>query len=213
MKSKLILLIALFLNLSLLAQTFISQKQSFFGEIGEGTTKKERKVIIDGEKFLIILPDSTEFKGILKFDSEKIINNFTQKVYKIDGGGIIVLNEDNVFANLYGTKYKSAITYYLDNFIEPTDEEKLREKLESDKKIAEDLFKIDVEIFGEITAKCIQDKKVRPGMKEVAIIPILGKPKSINKTETSNNISKQYVYENKFIYTKNGIVTTIQSEE
>ncbi len=213
MKTKLTLLFALLLNLTIIAQTFISQKQSYFGDNGKIIIEGERKVIIDGGKFSMLLPNNTEFKGTLKFTSEKIVNGFNQKIYNIDGDGLIVLNEDNVFANLYATRYETAITYFLENYVELTEEEKLKEKAERDRKVAEFSLKTDIKIFGELTAKCIQDKKVRPGMKEVALVLILGQPKSINKTETMDGVTKQYVYENKYIYTENGIVTTIQSEE
>ena len=67
-------------------------------------------------------------------------------------------------------------------------------------------------MYGELTANCIRDKKIKPGMKEIGIILIKGQPNKINTTETEHTISNQYVYDEMYVYTENGIVTTIQTE-
>lgn len=211
---RLLTLIFILGTFSLTAQTYISKKQSYYGDDPDKEifVTGERKIIINENNFQIDLPDEPLFKGTYTLTTNVLQDGFKQLVYKIDGGGLFAVNKDNVFVNLYATHDKGYV-FYLDNYVEPTKEEKRIAKEEIDKKVALSLYKTHVKLFGEFTADCIKIKKVKPGMKEIAIVLILGQPNSINKTETMNSISKQYVYDNMYVYSDNGIVTTIQTEQ
>lgn len=63
----------------------------------------------------------------------------------------------------------------------------------------------------------IDQNKVRIGMKEISVLCSWGAPTVINETISSTGINKQFVYRRcdscsaQYIYTRNGIVTTIQN--
>lgn len=194
------------------SQTFISNLQSYYDvEKSETIYIKDKRIIkIKVPNFSVELPDNSELKGTLTFWEDEIKDGFKVKSYKIDGGGVIAVFRDNVFFNLSAT-HDIAYSFYLDNFIEPTEEDKKIEKEERNRKVAESVYQTEVKIFGKLTADCIRNKRVKPGMKEVALPLILGQPNSINTTETLYGTTKQYVYDNKFVYVEKGIVTSIQT--
>lgn len=196
------------------SQTFISNMQSYYDvEKSETIYIKDKRIIsINEPNFSVELPDNSELKGTLTFWEEKIKDGFKVKSYKIDGGGVIAVFKDNVFFNLHATQ-DIAYSFYLDNFIEPTEAEKKKEKEERNKKVAESIYQTHIKMFGRLTADCIRNVRVRPGMKEVALPLVLGHPNSINTTETLYSTTKQYVYDNKFVYVEKGIVTSIQTHQ
>jgi uncharacterized protein YceK len=49
------------------------------------------------------------------------------------------------------------------------------------------------------------------GMTEKAMLIAWGKPEKVNETVTSRTISKQNIYETKYVYTKNGVITSWQN--
>ncbi len=53
-------------------------------------------------------------------------------------------------------------------------------------------------------------KTLNLGANECEILASLGLPDNINRSVNANNISKQFVYGNIYIYTENGIVTSWQ---
>ena len=214
MKLKLTLLLTLLLCISAFSQTYISKKSSYSDPetYDEIFVDGEKKVIIDGNKFSITLPpDNVEFNGTFKREMSKSKDGKSKEILKIDNGGLINISEDLIFVNLYATDFNNMYTFFLENYVEPTDEEKKIAKENLDKTVAENVHKTNIKIFGKFTAECIKDKKIRIGMKAVAIPIVLGQPNSINKTETQNKISEQYVYDYQYIYTENGIVTAIQT--
>jgi len=185
------------------AQKFISKRQHYITNDSEGEYKdKPRVILITGNKFEIELPNDIILKGTLTLISDetkagKIINSF-----KTDKECILVVNEDNIFLNLFKTD-GIAYTFYLDNYIEPTEEEKQKTNEEIE-------YKLNVELYGKFTADCIKEGKVKPGMDGVAVLLILGTPEVINQTETENIISEQLVYDDMYVYLENGKVTAIQ---
>lgn len=215
MKFKLILIISIFqlVVLQSYSQTFVSQKQKIDSSgVDPVFATGERKVIIDGNNFEVDLPNRPNLKGTLKFYKEIVQKNgLKDKVYHIDGGGMIWINKDYVGISL--KDFSIWFTFFLGNFVEPTDAEKIALKKLSDEKHRKNMIVIWSKMYGAFTAKCIVDKKVRPLMKETAIPLILGQPQTVNKTETANKISNQYVFNDTYVYTENGIVTVIQSKE
>lgn len=64
--------------------------------------------------------------------------------------------------------------------------------------------------FGDENWQRILDGKVKIGMTKEMCELSWGKPKSINETITSENISEQWVYTDNYLYFDNGILTAIQ---
>ena len=118
----------------------------------------------------------------------------SREILKIVGGGLVYIFEDLIWMSLYETDFNSAYAFFLDNY-----EENKIAKEKMDKKVAEEVHKSDIIIFGKFTANCIKDKKVKIGMNELAISIILGKPNKINTTETATKVYKQYVYDNQYV--------------
>jgi hypothetical protein len=208
-------IISLFISSFIFSQTYESNKQSYFNkDSGEEIFVNGKSTLtIENNEFSVNLPNDFQLNGTLKFSSKKTTGTgFIQKVYKIDGGGLIAINEDNLFLNL-GATHNTAYTLFLGNHIDPSEKEKKEKKERIEKAAEEFLYKSHTEIFGKLTADCIREGKVKPGMKEIAILLIKGQPLKINKTETSNSISNQYVYDKMYIYTVNRVVTTIQTEQ
>ena len=215
MNFKLIILLNLFIGFSAFSQIYVSQKSSYSDPetYNEIFVDGEKKIIIDGNKFYLTLPpNNVEFNGTFKRAMSKPNEKGeSHEILKIDGGGLIDFGDDLIWVNLYATDFNNGYSFFLDNWIEPTEEEKRIVKEESDKRVAEDMYKFHIELYGKFTADCMKDGKVRIGMKAIVIPVILGQPNSINETETANKISRQYVYDNQYIYSENGIVTTIQT--
>ena len=167
----LISILSIFSN-AIFSQTFESKKQSYFDKVSgdEIFVDNIRKFILDNNNFSVELPDDSKLDGTLKLSSEKITESgFKQKVYKIDGGGLIALNEDNIFLNLYAT-HDTAFTLFLENYIEPTEKEKEEEKARIEKSTEEFMHKTHIKMYGELTANCIRDKKIKPGMKKMELL-------------------------------------------
>ena len=195
-------------------QTYISQKQSYYGKNDWIYVTGEKVVKINGNNFELELPNQTDkYTGTFSSIKDETQNGEKIKVYYIDGGGLIVLRKDQILANLYATKYKTAFNYFLSNYVEPTETEKLAIKKKNEEQVAKNIFEADKKIMGELTAQCIRDKKVRIGMIDEALPLILGSPTKINITETAKGIHKQYVYYQMYIYSENGKVTAIQTEK
>ncbi len=57
----------------------------------------------------------------------------------------------------------------------------------------------------------ITQTMVKIGFTEEELLLSLGKPNKINETLVSGILSKQYIYNNKYVYVDNGIVSSIQS--
>ena len=211
----LILVVFQLLVLHTSAQTFISQKQEIYTFKTQKTISVigERKIVIEGNNFDMDLPNGEKLKGTLKFISDQVKRNgFVEKIYSTNAGVSIYLDFNKVLV-ITDEKPWIAYSFLLANYIKPTEEELILDQQWDDQQIEKRRFKNDVKYYGEFTAKCIQDKKVRPMMKELAITEILGEPISVNKTVTINMIRRQYVYKDTYIYTENGIVTTIQTKE
>jgi len=222
MKLKYILIFSVFqlIVLHSNAQTFISQKQRIDSTgVDAIYITSERKVIVDSNYFEADLPNHTILKGTFKFYKETVSKDgLKSKAYKIDGGNMFWISKDMIFFNLFETR-GDAFWFFLPGCnncygsVEPTNAEKIAKKKLSDEKHRKSMIAIWSEMYGAFTVKCIVDKKIRPLMKEIAIPLILGQPNTINKTETANEISNQYVYNDTYVYTENGIVTVIQSKE
>jgi hypothetical protein len=214
-------IIIFFSCINLFSQTYTSKKQIIIDENNnEIVSLTTNKIIINDTLINIEIPNGNDFLGVVYFYDETLDeNNFLNKIYKINGGGIVNIGKDNIFVNLR-KKRNSAYTFYLDNYIEPTKEEK--EKIKADKirkekgielKILDEFYSSLKKDFDDFTIECVKIKSVKIGMNENAVFLILGKAKSINITETKNLISKQFIYNSKYIYTQNGFVTSIQSSE
>ena len=216
MKIKYLLMFAILILLKMQSygQTYISQKQSYYEKNNCIYVTGEKVVKINGNNFELDLPNQTEkYTGTFSSIKNETQNGEKIKVYYIDGGGLIVLRKDQILANLYATKFETSINYFLANYIEPTETEKLAIKKKNEEQVAKNIFESDKKIMGELTAQCIRDKKVRIGMIDEALPLILGSAKKINTTETATGKHKQFVYDKMYIYSENGIVTAIQTEE
>ncbi len=189
---------------NLIAQKYISNRQSYM----EGNSSKSiyldetRYIRINGNQFEVELPDNSLLKGTLTLISDETKDGKRIIVYKTDKGCILVINSDNIFLNLYKTN-DIAYTYYLDNYIEPTEKEKqeIKEKTE---------YEIHVKQYGKLSADCIKDGVIRIGMSGLAVLLVKGTPLAINQTETENLITEQLVYNDMYIYLENGTVSAIQ---
>lgn len=200
-----ILLLTGFFNLK--AQKYISNRQSY---IASNSTEsifldETRYILITGDNFEIELPDNKLLKGTLTLKSDETKDGRKIKIYETDKGCFLVINNGNIFLNLYKTN-DIAYTYYLDNYVEPpakSDKEKQEE-------IKEWEYNLNIELYGKFSADCIKEGKVKPGMAGTAVLEILGIPNTINQTETQNIIEEQLVYDDIYVYLKNSIVTAIQ---
>lgn len=58
----------------------------------------------------------------------------------------------------------------------------------------------------------LREKRVGIGMSECALLAAWGRPTKINTTQTATSVRKQYVYRgsNSYVYTRNGIITSMQ---
>jgi hypothetical protein len=56
----------------------------------------------------------------------------------------------------------------------------------------------------------IQNKQINIGDSECDIFAVFGKPKRYNRTVNAKGTSVQFVYENTYIYTSNGVITSWQ---
>lgn len=217
LKTIFLLKLILCIGISAFSQTYVSQKSSYFDPetFDQIFVDGEKKIIIDSSKFSLTLPpNNVEFSGTFKREmSNSNDEGKSHEILKIDGGGLIDFGDDLIWVNLFATEFNNGYTFYLENWVEPTEEEKRIAKEESDKRVAENSHKTDIELFGKFTADCIKNKIIKIGMDEIAIPIILGQPNSINITETLTEISKQYVFDNQYVYTKNGKVTTIQTSK
>lgn len=196
--------------LSTSAQTFISQKQAITIGTKDATfLTGERKIIISGNNFEAELPDTIRLYGTLKYWKDTVEKGKKVKGYKIDGGGIIWVGFNNVFVNLYATRNKT-YTFFLTNYVEPTEAENIAEKIKSDKAVEQYMYETHVKTYGEFTAKCIRENKVKPMMKEEAIFLILGQPIRLYMSDTLNKKSIQYIFCGTNVTIENGIVTAIE---
>ncbi|MCK9627511.1 MAG: hypothetical protein M0R37_02840 [Bacteroidales bacterium] len=216
MKIKYLLTFAILMLLKMQSygQTYISQKQSYYIDGKEVFFQGEKKIIL-GDTLIVEIPNHPTLYGNITFDESSLKDGY--KTYKIKGGGLILIFKDQIIANLFDTKYKIAITYFL-----PINEKGVLVTLQERKNIAdkeynkieEELHNQYIKLYGELTADCIKDRKLRIGMKDAAIMFVLLKRAiNINTTETATGIHKQFVYDKMYIYSENGIVTAIQTEE
>lgn len=203
MKKSFLLLASVIISQIAIAQVFISNKQSHSSSDSEKEYFQKKKVTISDDNFVAELPNGQVLKGVIILTSDEIKDGKKVKIYKTDKNCVLVLNEDYIFLNLYRTD-NIAYTFYLDNYVEPT---------EADKKITQEKtkYELNVKFYGKFTADCIKEGKVKPGMDGVAALLLLGTPNTINKTETAESISEQLVYDNMYVYLKNGIVEAIQT--
>jgi hypothetical protein len=201
----LLLLIPLLSGLnSLKAQKYISKRQSYFTKSSteDKYLNQTRTVFINSNKFEIELLDKSILKGTLTPLPTEYKNGKKIKAYKTDKGCILAIYPGLVFLNLFATD-SIAITYYFDNYVEPTSDEKQKTEDEVE-------YNVNVKMYGKFTADCIKEGKVKPGMDEVAALLMLGTPNTINQTETVNGMSEQFVYDDMFVYFENGKLTAIQ---
>ena len=187
------------------SQTYVSEKQTYYFAEKEIDNEKifndNRTFIVSEDTYFIEMPDNKIITG--RFKKVKIEETNEYK-YEMEKGGFFQIGDEKIFMNLYKTDYKCIVNFYLDNGYE-IDKKKRNET------VTENNYQSNIRVFGEFTAKCIKDKEVRVGMKRIAIVLILGQPNEINETETKSMLSEQWVYENQYVYTENGIVTTIQT--
>ena len=125
------------------------------------------------------------------------------KLYDAGESNILVVYHDEIFLNING---EIASTYFLTNYELSPEQEKFLE-MESKKYV----YDVNVKSYGKLTADCIKDKKIEIGMNYMGIFDILGQPKSINTTETTNGLKQQFIYPNMNIYTEGQFVTAIQT--
>ena len=202
MKKLFILLV--FIPFISFAQEFISKKQSV--TIGFSTHpiayNKEIVIKIINDEIEFELPDSGLFLSSIIAKRKFKKDGYDATELKTKNGCIIYIYKDYLFMNL--SKFNNAyISYYLENYIEPTPEEKAKSEELAD-------YNLNIKLYGKFNADCIKEKKVKIGMKDTAVLKILGVPQSINKTEIKTVISEQWIYDNINIYLDNGIVTAIQ---
>ena len=197
------------LNFELIfGQQFKSDRQSAFIEYSpEQTNFSGLKTIwIDGEKIKAELPTGGIFEGVIKFHSKHSSAGKEGELYNINAPGEY---EDEIFLNLSSNMDGLAVTYYLINYQELTEEQKAIQKKETE----EYEYKSNLELYGKLTADCVRDKQVKVGMNYMGVFAILGEPISRNTTQTANSISQQFVYPNMYIYTEFDKVTAIQTKE
>lgn len=204
---KLLLPILLLFSIATYAQEYVSHKQSFIeGNNTESTvTNQTRTITILGDRFKAELPDDNTIEGSLTLQS----TDDNKKVYKTDKGCILIVNDDNIFLNMYKT-HDIAYSFYLENHIEPTEEEKAAAKAEIERETEEYMYNVHVDLYGEFTANCMREGSVKPGMKREAVAAMLGTPEVINETETTNSIKEQWVYDDMYVYMEKGLVSAVQ---
>ena len=188
-------------------QDYQSNKQSYLKGYETKFTPVigDKSISIKNDTLFAELPTGDTFNGEIRFFGNQTSSGKTGKRYDIGNNDLIVVYEDEIFLNL--EKHKGiVITYFLTNYKEPSPEQRKLNKLEEEK--AE--YKINLELYGKFTADCIEEKKVKIGMNYMGIEAILGKPLSINATQTAKSFDQQYVYKNMYIYTQMNKVTSIQ---
>ena len=205
---KLTLIIAIvFSGMLMQAQEYVSNRQSYsLGySVKEVNTYDTIIISIEGDNFKVKLPtDGSLLTGTLTLQSdETTVDGKKYKSYLTDKGCPFSIFEDYIFLNLDLT-HNAFISYYFNNYVEPTEEEN---------RIIEEMveYKIHVELYGKFTADCIKEGVVKPGMDGIAVFFIFGTPNQINQTETKYVMQEQLVYDDKYVYLENGIVTAIQS--
>ena len=192
-------------NCSINSQDYISNKQRYL--LGYGTEfieiEQQKKVTINGGNLVAELPNGETFKSEIIF--RKIQKNGLKegKLYDAGESNILVVYHDEIFLNING---EIATTYLLTNYELNPEQEKAK-KAQGEK----DAYESHVEVYGKLTADCIKDKKIEIGMICMGVFDILGQPKSINTTETTNGLKQQFVYPNMNIYTEGKFVTAIQT--
>jgi hypothetical protein len=201
----------LFISIETNAQKVItSVKQDYSFHTNDGNTEKienkKRKIILTDSTFKIEMYDNIVFSG----NYEKTIDEKTKEVIYIIKGGLFQILDEKVFFNLMGTKYKCFISYWTNNKAYEINEVK---KSKRETEFEKEEYDKDVKLFGKFAANCLKEKKIKIGLKKDFVIVILGRPLNKNITETKYNYSEQWVYDNKYVYFKNGIVTAIQTSE
>jgi hypothetical protein len=188
--------------------TSVKQEYSFYinDESTEKIENKKRKIILTDSTFKIEMYDNIIFSG----NYEKTIDEKTKEVIYIIKGGLFQILDDRVFFNLLGTKYKGFISYWTNNKAYEINEIKESKR---EKEFEKEAYEKDVKLFGKLAANCLKEDKIKIGLKKDFVILILGRPLNKNITETKYNYSEQWVYDNKYVYFKNGIVTAIQTSE
>lgn len=206
------IIILLFLIIpSLKSQEFISHTQSYYSpeEHEDVYIHKTLKVSIDEGTYSVEWPDGQTINGDLYLYNDTIFEGKPVKMYLTDKKCPITVFHDHIFINFYRT-HDQYYVYHLDNYVFPTEAEKQKMKEQNIEAARKMEYEANVEIFGEFAADCIREGVVKSGLKEAVVILILGEPIRINNTVNRNLEVKQYVYEDRFIYFEDGVVSTIQ---
>lgn len=181
--------------------------------------KGNKTIVRNGNDIEFELNDYPNYKGTLRYKSHITNQDFEGEQYDfIDGNGFVVFTEDVIILRLKKNPTSYWCFYYLDNWKGGNTKESVKanfqkKRSETIKTKTEKLHQLYRKLYDEKTTKAIFEKKVTIGMMEEGIEVILGKANKINITETVDGISKQYVYDNMYIYSDKGKVTAIQREE
>jgi hypothetical protein len=184
-------------------QKFISNYQeSIIGTKPAVVFKNNARVlIIENGFFDIELPKRGKLTGSLTLESEEEINGFKKQVFKTDQDCILVIEENLIFLNLFRTD-DMAHTFFLENYIEPSESEKVKKAKESE-------YKVNLELWGKFTADCLKEGIIKPGMIGTAALLFLGTPSDLIEIETKSGIVSHLVYENMDVFIENNIVSSI----
>lgn len=188
---------------AIFAQKFISHHQeSSIGTKPPVVIKNNTRVlIIENGFFDIELPKRGRLTGSLTLESEEEINGFKKQVFKTDQDCILVIDENLIFLNLYRTD-DMAHTFFLENYIEPSESGKIKKAKETE-------YKVNVEVYGKFTADCLKEGIIKPGMNGTAVLLVLGTPTDLIERKTKSGFSSHLVYENMDVFIENNIVSSI----
>ena len=152
-----IILSFLFATSMIFSQEFVSNKQEYYVLTTDEThiSNDKKLVIIDSNTITFELPNGKKYIREIKYIEDKSSGGKVGKMYGIQKTGQrLVIYDDEIFINLASTD-DIAVTYYLENYKERTEEqlkilEQEREKSEYDS---------NVTLYGVFTADCIREKK------------------------------------------------------
>jgi hypothetical protein len=152
---------------------------------------------------LRISPDpSTETIGKIPRYASLNVTGFQETYLKVKFDTL-----EGYISYLFVKGYTPEFRLYFD-YAKSLDDKEIKEKLQAkDKKRLDEL----IEKYGKWASERIVEEKIWIGMTEEMLLESLGRPNDINRTVTSNSVSKQYVYPNyRYVYVVNGKVTAFQ---
>jgi hypothetical protein len=159
-----------------------------------------------------MLAQAQDYTGMV---TEYSTLSYTDPV-NLKGKHMILANTDVMMLDslIIKNKYGSLITYYrcdVNSIIRYISPENLVSKIDKDNERDQRLQEL-ITKYGESSAYSIMNNEIWIGMSIDMLIESWGFADKMNQAETESKIRTQHVYRDKnaYVYTVNGIVTTIQ---